>query len=591
MRRHTWAVVVTSLTVAGAAFAVQADAAAPGEWKALRSQIAAPYPSIATAEGRFTDYLRPRQNPVPVPSLGLALVQAGLDQKDRTMVDTGVQTITDFVEHYRPDRPSGVFDHFAISSAYNLVRDKQPDNQLFTNHRESWDRWLRQQPLFWLSNTGHYANKYMVEVLAVLESRRTGLTSTVEGSVIREGRRAEQLALRVLDQVAPGVARATTTRVAGAPAMVLSDPSNNALAYHALTMGFFARSIDLLGPRATPRARAALQRVARASWALMGPDGDLAYIGRSQQQGWALAMTAYGAEVASDGADATWAPRFRAVADRALARLRTLHGVGSGGLSITPSGADSAGAARSGLDTYASGPGYTGLTLVGLNWAIEHAERHDRSSSEVASDADGTQELAGGRARFHTVRSGSSWFVVKRSRSFSARDLRYDFGLVALKRATADGSWFDVVRPRPHTTGRPDSAGPVLVGRDGRALPDGTRSSVSRGVVTVRGGYKSGRGKWVSRGETFRFAPVSCGVQATFTRRRGGALEYSVFFRGKPTVDGGALTGGSTAVQASPRPEVEFRGGYSSGVDARLVRAVLRFPPGRGPVRVTTCGA
>jgi hypothetical protein len=582
----------TSLIICGSQAAGTARAAAPPEWLSLQRDIAAPYPGLATAQGRFPDYVNPRNLAWANPMLGLALIQAGLKQGNAEQVDTGLHTITDYVAHRQRTGEAGVFDHFAVASAYNLMREAAPDNTRFGTHKRSWEAWLRRQPLHWLPNTNHYANKYMVEVGAVLELRRSGLSSTVRSSAMAQGQRSEALALRVLGDVAPTMAQQASTSIAGAPAGVLSDPSNDALAYQGLTLGFFARSIELLGPRAPARAREALQRVARASWALTAPDGDLAYVGRSQEQGWALALTAYGAEVAADDADSTWAPRFRAVADRAMARLRAVHGVGPSGLWITPSRAAARGAGRRGLDTYAGGPGYGGLALVGVNWAVEHAERHDRAVTGLASDRPGSSQLGRGRTVFHTVRTESSWFAVKRSRSHSGSDLRYDFGLVALKRPAGDGGWYDVVRMRPHTTGGGDSAGPVLLGADGRALPDGTGSAVSAdGTVTVRGGYRLPRGRWISGGETFRFAPVDCGVRATFTRRRGGALEYSVFFRERPAVAGGRLTAPGIAVDASPRAAVRLTGGYASGVDARLTRAVLRFPAGRAPVQVTICGS
>jgi hypothetical protein len=593
MRRRTWVVMFASLTILGASPAATAHAAAPAEWQSLQRDIAAPYPAMANAQARFPDYVNPRREPWSNPMLGLALIQAGLKQGNAEQVDTGLRTITEYVAHRPRTGEAGVFDHFAVASAYNLMREAAPENPRFIAHKPRWEAWLRRQPLHWLPNTNHYANKYMVEVVAVLEFRRSGLSSQVSASALAQGDRAEGLALSVLDDVAPALAQQASTTVAGAPAFVLSDPSNDALAYQALTLGFFARAVDLLGPRASVRAREALQRVARASWALTAPDGDLAYIGRSQEQGWALALTAYGAEVAADDADATWAPRFRAVADRAMARLRAAHGVGPHGLWITPSGAGAGAASgRRGLDTYAHGPGYGGLALVGVNWAVEHAERGDRAVAEIASDSPSATQLGRGRTVFHAVRAQSSWFAVKRSRSNSGSDLRYDFGLVALKRPMGDGGWYDIVRARPHTTGRGDSAGPVLLGRGGRALPDGVRSGVSAdGTVTVRGGYRSPRGPWLSRGETFRFAPVDCGIRATFTRRRGGILEYSVFFRDRPAVSGGRLTAPGIAVDASPQPAVRLSGGYSSGVDARLTRAVLRFPAGRAPVQITICGA
>ena len=586
MRRKSWVSLFTALAIAAPFATASAQAAAPPEWRALQHDIAAPFPALATAEGRFADYLNPGTRPIPVPSLGLGLIQAGLMHDDAAQVDAGVRTIDDYVVKGPLDGPPGVFDHFAIATAYNVMREQRADHPMFAEHRSAWEDFLRRQPLHWLPNTRHYANKYMVEVVAVLESRRSGLSSDARGSAMADGVASERRALRILDEVAPTIARGASTRVAGAPALVLSDPSNDALAYHALTLGFYGRAIELAGPRASTRARDALQRVARASWALMAPDGELAYVGRSQQQAWSLALTAYGAEVAAADADGTWAPRFHAVADRAVARLRSMHGVGEHGFSITPSGAASARTGRHGVDRYASGPGYTGLTLAGLAWAIDYAEKHDRPIGAIASDTPSAWLLGRGRTALHAVRTPGSWFAVKHSRSSSGADLRYDFGLVALKRPGDDGSWRDVLVPRPHTTGRGDSAGPVLDG----ALPDGTRARVrSNGAVTVQGGYRNGH-RWLSSGETFRFTPVSCGVKATFTRRRGGTLEYSVFFRTRPSISGGQLTSDGIAVQASPRPSVRLKGGYASATDPRLVRAVMRFPASRRPVSVTICG-
>ena len=590
MRRKSGILLLTAMVLLGSIATTSASAAAPPEWSALQHDIAAPFPSLATPEGRFADYLKPRQAPWPIPSLGLGLIQSGIAHGDATPLDAGGRTIDDFVVNGRIDGAPGVFDHFNIASAYNVMREQRADHPLFAAHREAWETFLRRQPMHWLPKTDHYANKYMVEVVAVLESRRSGLTSQASGSAMAKGDEAERLALRILDEVAPTIARGSSTRVAGAPALVLSDPSNDALAYHALTLGFYGRAIELAGPRASARAREALQRVARASWALMAPDGDLAYVGRSQQQAWALALTAYGAEVAAADADSTWAPRFHAVADRALTRLRAVHGTGAHGFSITPVGAAGAGDGRHGLDSYASGPAYAGLTLTGLGWAIEQAAKRERTVGTIASDEPDAWLLGRGRTALNAVRTASSWFAVKHSRSSSGSDLRYDFGLVALKRPAADGAWRDVVLPRPHTTGRGDSAGPVLVGRGGRALPDGIRARTSStGTVSIKGGYRSGH-RWLSSGETFRFTPVECGVRSTFTRRAGGALEYSVFFRGRPRVDGGHLTADGIDVQASPRPTVRLRGGYASATDSRLTRAVLRFPASRKPVSVTVCG-
>ena len=146
------------------------------------------------------------------------------------------------------------------------MRDQLADHPLFTQHRERWEDMAAPQPLRWLPKTDHYANKYMVEVVAVLETRRSGLASNVTGSALADGDRAERLAVRVLDDVAPTIARQASTRVAGAPALVLSDPSNDALAYHALTLGLLrpgGRACSARAPRRGPARRSSASHARR----------------------------------------------------------------------------------------------------------------------------------------------------------------------------------------------------------------------------------------------------------------------------------------------------------------------------------------
>jgi hypothetical protein len=210
----------------------------------------------------------------------------------------------------------------------------------------------------------------------------------------------------------------------------------------------------------------------------------------------------------------------------------------------------------------------------------------------MAADAPGARRLSSPRTEFTVVRSGDSWFAVRTTRSARAKDLRYDIGLVALKRPTAAGEWDDVVRPRPHTKhSSGDSAGPVLRTRKGVLLPDAERSHVDEaGTVTLRGGYRDRRGRWVRRGVSFRYGPVACGVQIVLPRRPEDRLTYSVWFTDTPSREGDTLVGPNASVTASPAYGVRLRGGGASAVDSHLVRADLRFRPGKGSVRITICG-
>jgi len=590
MRRGARCWIAVFIAVATAAAATSpAQAAAPPEWTALARDIAEPWPGLIDARGRFPDYVQAKDPEYGPPMLGYALLQSGLRDGRPDQIDTGLRALNSTVRDTSPRGKLGVFHFFAIASAYNLARAHLAADPLFAEHRAEWERWLKRVDLKWLPDTGHYANKYMVEAVAVLELRRTGLRSRVNGSALADGPHSEHLARRLVNQRAPRAAAAAATEFSGGSAFVLSDPANNSLAYHALTFGFFARAIELLGPTASPAARQALQGVARASWGLQAPDGDLAYIGRSQGLSWTLSLSAYGSEVAAVDAGG-WGPRFRTVSDAALHRLSTRYGNGPHGLWISPSREGGAAGADVGLDRYANGPNYAGMTLLALNWAIEHADRHDRKVGEPAFAKPGARRLSSPRTEFTVVRTGDNWFAVRTTRSATARDLRYDIGLVALKRPGPAGEWDDVVRPRPHSSRGRDSAGPVLLTPQGPALPDGERSHSDGETVTVRGGYRARDGRWLRRGVSFRYGAVPCGVQIVLPRRPQDRLRYSVWFTDTPVNDGAQLVGPNATVAATPAWSVRLSDGGASAVDSRLVRADLHFPKGRGPVRITICG-
>src|SRR2546421_12292202 len=93
-----------------------------------------------------------------------------------------------------------------------------------------------------------------------------------------------------------------------------------------------------LGRRSPRATRRALVRTTGALAGLMAPDGDMAYLGRRQEQSWALASAVYAAVVGQrlPGVGARQAGELRAVADRAFARLVTANSNGPGGLSAVP---------------------------------------------------------------------------------------------------------------------------------------------------------------------------------------------------------------------------------------------------------------
>jgi len=93
----------------------------------------------------------------------------------------------------------------------------------------------------------------------------------------------------------------------------------------------------LAGGAANRRARKALRIAVRTMWAYQSPDGDVAYMGRSQGQAWALAFALLAsARAAGRGCD-DQTQDFLAVGDRAVRRLGALHPVGPDGMAIVPS--------------------------------------------------------------------------------------------------------------------------------------------------------------------------------------------------------------------------------------------------------------
>jgi hypothetical protein len=572
--------------------------------RALAREMAAPWPGLQLQEGTFPDYLHgdkpPRSTRYGEAVLGYALIQTGLREQDEAMVDAGLRALTWFVgrRDLQRDHPS-VFANAFVATAYNFARRRLDDHPRFADARPAWERWLRRVTLLWLPDTRRYGNKYLVEVLAVFELLRSGLESKEPGSVLADRDRSRRRAERLLNLRIPRMAEREQFPIAGENAFVLSDPSaGSPLAYHGLSLGMYARGLDLLGAQATTAARRTLRKVAHCSQTLAAPDGDLAYFGRSQEQGWSLALTTYGALSAASLSGRDEAARARVLAGHAVRRLSTQHGVGPKGFFITPSlRPDYRG--TKGLDSYAAAIGYSGLTLAALNWAVDRF-----GDGDPAQTPDGVEEAGATRTRVNVFRTvnprygfavarGRYWYVVKPAASSRADDLRYDFGLVALKASDGAGDWRDVVRVRPHTKVGPDSAGPLLRRSRGVGLPEAESVSVaSDGTLTLEGGFRTAAGTWLRRGVRFRFQPLDSGVRLIFPTEAGDRIKYSVFFREGdrlPRVEADRVFDDEQLVTFNPDAAVAFDSArYASGTDGRLVRANILFPASTGePVRIT----
>jgi hypothetical protein len=559
--------------------------AAPPGWEETASTIAAPWPALQGSDGHFADYVvrrapGPDRDDYGDAMLGYGLLAQAARTGDARLRDSGLRAIGRALRA-GGSRANAPFRSMALAAAYNVARASFSDASLFASERERWERALRRIRLTRLGRT-ELTNKTLVEAVEVLELERTGLRSTVSGTVLADPDRAMALVRRLLSRDLPRAAR-PFSRGAGT---MIGDFPGLPPAYHALAGGMLARAVDLLGSETPGSARRLLRSAADASAALAAPDGDVAYFGRSQEESWTLPLTAYGAEVAAraGGRRAT----YQALSERAFGRLGDAYGAGREGFFITPALAQDLRGGIAGLDPYAAAASYNGLTLVGAEWAIEAAAA-ERVPGTIAADDDGGRLLGRGEATFATVRSGDVWFAVKQART-AAADLRYDFGLVALRVRADDGSW-RALPLRPRVERRGATAGPLL--RRGRVtgLPEGRRMRLAGGgAVTVGGAFRTRSGRLLRRGVRFRFAPTGCGVRLAVPTRRGDRHEYSAFFSGSPRTAARSVADARQVVSFGSRATVGRRGRHASGAEPRLTEMRLRFAPAAaGKLTLETC--
>ena len=236
--------------------------------------------------------------------------------------------------------------------------------------------------------------------------------------------------------------------------------------------------------------------------------------------------------------------------------------------------------------------------MVTLNWALEARDRRRGGKlGRIAADHDTAVALGQGEGRLAVVRQGNIWFAVRRKGSTKrATDLRYDFGLIALKVRNGD-RWLDIVRPRPKTRLPYDGVGPILISPDKRlGLPVGDRLRVTPGRVVIAGRYRQPNNLKLRRGisTNWTYQAIPCGVRMAFSALTGETYVYSIFVPARarpPILRGRSLIAGRSAIRFSVRPwRVTRRAGYASSVDPALNRIRAFFTaPVDGPLTITIC--
>lgn len=357
---------------------------------------------------------------------------------------------------------------------------------------------------------------------------KTGLVSKQTRSPLRHPRRLERKLLRKLNVAIPrfvGDKGSLSGPRRFSRLGLLSDSRTWPLAYHGLSTAMYTLSLQALSARKTRPGRAALRRAARASLALVAPDGDVTWFGRRQQEAWALAsasligMSAARITRIGDGERRS----LRAMARTAFDRLVNRHPITDDGLSNTPRPLVDA-PADFGRGIQSDPINFNGLTVFMLNLAADQAGVYD----VVAADAP-RQPLA-------CARSGRP----------RRRPQRAD-----VVRAAAPIVW-----QRPAQRLRPavaEGAASRWLARPGRAAPGARQRAVDRGPL--------GRSRRRARGRRYR--PFGLRMRA----RRSGATTIVTVFRssGRKSftlpvsyrpVGGGGLSIGLKVPRRSDRVEI-----------------------------------
>jgi hypothetical protein len=591
----------------------------------LSIRLAEPWPGVQKKEGRYRSAVGGGTRYGDA-LLSYALLNHGLRENNKRLVDSGLKGLTFAVPRLGTHSRASIFEALGIVGSYKLLRDKLPDDPTFKRLRPRMEWYLRGFELVRLPATTYYGNHWLIEAVLVQELLTTDLRSKERHAVLGgERQRAAKLSADLFNKRIPAMARKRGVTVGGERTFVLSDPPDDPLAYQGLSLGFYARGIQLLGKRASRAARQTLIEVANASLWIAAPDGDLAYFGRNQEQVWALGGTAYGAEVAAGlpESGAAQEGRYRALAARALERIRDVHGISRWGVNITPGVRAGRHAAEKGLDGGAGGPSFGGLTQLFVDWSLPEIADAAHRPTRTRADVPGAALLSRGDSRFAVVRTKNVWYAVRTSRGGKhPEELRDDFGLMALKIRGANGDWRDVVRLRPITRGEGNptqSAGPVLMRDAGlRAFPFTERAGVRRdGTVVLTGGLRGSPspfkrvvarldngtivraldfspGTLIRSGMSFRFQPTRCGVQMEVAAQAGDTFEYSMFLAGDgkpPTVTARGVEDANARWTFNRPARVKLERGYASAFDPKLVRARATFAslPG-GTLRIAVCG-
>ncbi len=359
-------------------------------------------------------------------------------------------------------------------------------------------------------------------------------------------RERTQITADLVMAVSHAAALATGTSHEGA-ARELSDPGSEPPSYHVFSCALLEQIADA-DPAAVSSAVERLRSEAdRYALAMMAPDGQLSFAGRSLDQSWVQAAAAdLGARRAL--ADAGRAAQWRSYADRAFSYLESAYPARPDG--IVPVVPGLAVEWNQGImDSYAALDQYEGLTLWFLSDALAHWPEPNAPRAPIPADAPllvndlGSSGLVWGR-------SGNVWWEI--SGRPTGGDRRSDEGLVAVKVRTAAG-WRDLIALRPRQGLSTGWTLRLTGGQTASPVFASVRGSGQRAVLT--GSYRASGGKPLARA-VWTVRTTGNGVQITVTKPPGARLGTAVWLTdGDPRLSAKAarLQPGSCVVTASGR--------------------------------------
>jgi len=534
---------------------------------------------------------------------GQAMVVAGLASQDQGLIAAGVAAELADVEH--PD--GGGFELLGLSEAYSQDQRALANNPAWRSARARIARFLRDhqdsisdQPVCYTA-PGCYTNLKLVSAVADLSLLQTGLRSHSKGALLhdRSALRAHALALLAMAADNAGRDAYRTGEIGLSGAGILSDPSENPLAYHALSTLLLGKAVLLLGDHAPAALRAALGRTAEALVALLAPDGNGTYIGRGQGQVWTVGVTIDALAIAAElTSDPLWRGRYLSAAQVSLERLEGVYPSAGWGLPLVPRFAGSGDpSSYGGIDHYANTVEYDGLALWALDGAAGVLASVQSAPLEPLPSTVNGVFVDPSHTRFAAVTSGQLWFAVHALDS-NTGDARYGFGLVA---AELDGSsGWQAVLPPPPLTSQP-AIGSIALRSTSRVLlhPIGRHIGVTTaGRVTIRGGWSTAAGsELVDPGTIWTYRPNSAGDGVTLTcaAPAGSTYELEVWYQAgaQMTVAQHELSvtepdGTSQTYSVDATIELAHGKRASSAYAASLRSLVMIVRPQSGALRYTT---